>query len=429
MIKLLGRESLIRAVSRFEVLRVRDLRFVFGATLASSLGDGIVSVALAFAVLDLTGSAADLGIVFAARAIAQVAMMLIGGVAADRVSRRSVMITADLARFGSQVAIGVLLASRHATIAELAVSQVLLGIGSSFFVPASSGLIRTVAGEHAQEANALWTIAGAGARLLGPALGGLLVVTTGPAWAMILDGFSYLISAVLLLGIGRTLTSLRRDTDAPSFWVDMLGGFREVRSRTWLWSLIVNMAVGNILFTAWPVLAPLICKRYYSGAPAYAALGVAWTAGMLAGGTLVLWTKPRYLLRVAMLASIPWTVPGILLGLRLPIYVIAAFQFIAAAGISVEGSLFWTAMQQSVPAEATSRVTSWDYAATMSIMPLGYLLVGPLEKAIGATTALVACSAAVIVVTSTCFVVRDVRTLERELPEAAGAGHAGVAGA
>jgi MFS family permease len=409
-----SRESLARAVKRFEVLGLRDLRFVFGATLASNLGDGIVSVALAFAVLDLTGSATDLGIVLAARTVAQVSVMLVGGVVADRVSRRAVMIAADLGRFASQAAIGVLLATDHATVAELAISQVLLGIGSSFFIPASSGLIRTVAGEHAQEANALRTISGSGASLLGPALGGLLVVTTGPSWAMLLDGASYLLSAALLAGVGRTLATLKRDTDAPSFLADMLGGLREVKSRTWLWSLIMNMAVGNILFTAWPVLAPLICKQHYGGAGAYAALGVAWTAGMLTGGGLLLWVRPRHLLRVAMLASLPWTVPGILLGVQLPIYVIVVFQFIAAAGISVEGSLFWTAMQQSVPAEATSRVTSWDYAATMSIMPLGYLLVGPLESAVGSTTALIACSAAVIVVTSCSFAVRDVRMLERQ---------------
>lgn len=423
MTRRLSRASLSRAARRFEALRLRDLRFVFGATLASELGDGIVSVALAFAVLDFTGSATDLGIVLAARTVAQVSVMLVGGVVADRVSRRSVMIAADAGRFGSQVAIGVLLATHSANVLELAASQVLLGIGSSFFIPASSGLIRTVAGEHAQEANALRTISGSGASLLGPALGGLLVVTTGASWAMVLDGISYLISATLLSGVGRTLATLKRDAGAPSFLADMIGGFREVRSRTWLWSLIVNMAVGNILFTAWPVLAPLICKRHYGGAPAYAALGVAWTAGMLAGGTLLLWIKPRYLLRVAMLASVPWTVPGILLGLRLPIYVIVVFQFIAAAGISVEGSLFWTAMQQSVPEQATSRVTSWDYAATMSIMPLGYLLVGPLEKALGTATALIGCSVAVIVVTSTCFAVRDVRMLERQpAGEPAGAG-------
>src|SRR5579875_895176 len=113
---LISRGGLARALKPLEVLRFRDLRFVFGATLASNLGDGIVSVALAFAVLDLTGSATDLGIVLAARAVAQVVVMLIGGVVADRVSRRSVMIAADLGRFGSQVTIGVLLATRTATV-------------------------------------------------------------------------------------------------------------------------------------------------------------------------------------------------------------------------------------------------------------------------------------------------------------------------
>jgi MFS family permease len=424
-----SRESLSRVAQRFEVLRLRDLRFVFGATVASNLGDGVVTVALAFAVLDLTGSATDLGIVLAARTAAQVSVMLIGGVVADRVSRRSVMIAADLGRFASQIVIGVLLVTKHASVLELAVSQVVLGIGSAFFIPASSGLIRTVAGEHAQEANALRTISESGAGLLGPVVGGLLVATSGPSWAMIVDGVSYLLSALLLSGVGKTLATLARDTDAPSFLVDMIGGFREVRSRTWLWWLIVNMAIGNILFTAWPVLAPLICKKHYGGALAFAALVVGWTAGMLAGGTLLLWIRPRYLLRVAMLASIPWSVPGILLGLHLPIYVIVVFQFIAAAGISVEGSLFWTALQQAVPAETTSRVTSWDYAATMSLMPLGYLLVGPLEKALGAATALIGCSAAVIVVTSTCFVVRDVRLLERRPPAESGFAEADVASA
>ena len=390
---------------------------MFGAALASNLGDGVASIALAFAVLDLTGSAADLGIVLAARTAAQVTVMLIGGVIADRVSRRAVMIVADLGRFGSQVTIGILLATGHASVAALALSQVLLGIGSSFFIPASSGLIRTVAGEHAQEANALQSIAGSGASLLGPALGGLLVVTVGSSWAMVLDGASYLASAALLSGVGRTLATLARDSDAPSFLADMAGGFQEVRKRTWLWVLIINMAIGNILFTVWPVLAPLICKQHYSGASSYAALGVAMTAGILAGGALLLLVRPRHLLRVAMLASIPWTVPGILLGLHLPIYVVVVFQFIGALGISVEGSLLWTAIQQSVPAEATSRVTSWEYAATMALMPLGYLLVGPLEQALGSSTALIACSIAVILVTSTCFILRDVRMLERLPPE------------
>jgi hypothetical protein len=266
------------------------------------------------------------------------------------------------------------------------------------------------------EANALKTIAGSGAALLGPAVGGVLVVTIGPSWAMLIDGVSYLVSAALLSRVGETLAMLKREADLPSFLTDLRGGFREVRSRTWLWSLIINMAIGNILFTAWPVLAPLICKRHYGGAAAYAALTVAGAAGMLAGATIVLRSKPRYLLRVAMLASLPWTLPGVLLGLHLPIYVVIVCQFLAALGITVEGTLLWTTMQQEVPERAMSRVTSLEYAASTSVMPLGYVLIGPLQKALGTSTTLIGCSFAVIVVTSICFIVRDVRMLESRPP-------------
>jgi MFS family permease len=76
-------------LDRFAVLRLHDLRFVFGATVVSSFGDGVVTVALAFAVLDLTHSATDLGLILAARTITQVVLMLAGGVVADWMSRRS----------------------------------------------------------------------------------------------------------------------------------------------------------------------------------------------------------------------------------------------------------------------------------------------------------------------------------------------------
>src|SRR5579875_1238091 len=155
----LKRGRAARITQRFAALRLRDLRYVFGATFVSGLGDGIVSVALAFAVLNLTHSATDLGIVMAARLIASITVTFVGGVVADRVSRRGVMIAADLVRLVSQVAIGVLLISRQATLLEIVLSQIVLGAGTSFFWPASSGLVQAVSGQYAQEANALKTIA------------------------------------------------------------------------------------------------------------------------------------------------------------------------------------------------------------------------------------------------------------------------------
>lgn len=113
----------MRWPARLPVLRLHDLRYVFSASVVSQFGDGVVTVALVFAVLDLTGSASDLGIVIASRTVAQVLALLFGGVVADRTSRRGVMMAADLTRFCGQGAIGGLLLSHHATVAEIALSQ------------------------------------------------------------------------------------------------------------------------------------------------------------------------------------------------------------------------------------------------------------------------------------------------------------------
>jgi MFS family permease len=402
-----------RTRGRLGVLHLRDLRYVFGSTLVSSLGDGIVGVALAFAVLDLTHSATDLGIVMAARTLTIVAIGLIGGVVADRLSRRTVMMAADLVRFGGQVAIGALLLSGHATVLEIVVSQVLVAGGTAFFEPAAMGMIQATAGEHMQEANALKTIATSSTGLIGPAIGGALVATVGSSYALMADGASYLLSALLLAQVSRTAHALAdRDTEAPTFLADLRDGYREVSSRRWLWTMILNMAIGNMLLSAWPVLAPLICKQHYGGAPAYALLNIVWAVGMLAGGTVLLRFKPRYLLRTGMLAFLPAVLPGIALGLHAPIYVVAALQFVSGFGMTVDNALWWTAMQQHISPDAISRVSSFDWVGTLAIAPIGYALVGPLSEAIGVSAAIIACSGAVLAVTTIALMVKDIRMLE-----------------
>jgi MFS family permease len=402
-----------RIGQRFAVLRPRDLRFVFGSTLVSGLGDGIVGVALAFTVLDLTHSVTDLGVVMAARTVTMIVLMLFGGVVADRMSRRTVMMASDLTRFVSQLAIGGLLLAGDATLLEIIASQVLVAAGNSFFQPASSGLIQATAGEHAQEANALRTVAISGSGIAGPAIGGALVATLGSSYALIADGVSYLLSAMLLAQVrGAARVVLDRDVQAPTFAADLRSGFHEFASRRWLWAMTVNMAIGNLLMAAFPVLAPLICKQHYGGAPAYAALSVTAAVGMLVGGTSLLRFKPRYVMRFGIIAFLPVLLPGILLGLHAPIYVVGFFQFLSGAGMTIETALWWTAMQENIPPDAMSRVSSYEWAGTLAVMPIGYALVGPLADALGVSTAIIACSAGALIVTVMALFVRDIRMLE-----------------
>lgn len=401
-----------RGFGRLAVLHIRDLRCVFTSTLVSDLGDGVVTVALAFAVLDLTGSVTDLGIIMAARLIAQVVVMIIGGVVADRVSRRTVMVAADLVRFVGQAAVGVLLVSGHATVFELAVSQVLVGAASSFFIPASTGLLQTVAGDHVQEANALNVIASSGSSMLGPVIGAALVNTVGADWALILDGASYLASALFLAGMSSTAAAaIQRSAEPATVLADIRGGFNEVASRKWLWSTIIRFSFANMFSCTFPVLAPVICKYHYGGAAAYSSLWVFFAIGMLLGGSSLLKFKPEYPLRVGLTIGAPALASGIALGVHAPIYIVDFLQVTAGIGMTTSNALWWTAMQENVPAEAMSRVIAYEYASTLSLAPVGAALAGPLSHALGVSPALIACSVASITINATALLVRDVRML------------------
>lgn len=402
--------------ARLAVLRLHDLRYVFSASVVSQFGDGVVTVALAFAVLDLTGSASDLGIVIASRTVAQVSALLFGGVVADRSSRRAVMMAADLTRFCGQVAIGALLLSHHATVAEVALSQALVGAASGFFDPASQGLIPAVAGEHLQKANALQGIAGAGSGILGPAVGGALVVAFGPSWALVVDGATYMASALLLSRVSRSAAVvMTRGAESSSFIADLRGGFREVSSRNWVWVLIITFAFGNAMLGAFQVLAPLICKQHYGGAPAFALLNVLFATGALIGGATLLQLRPRRPLLIGVLMCVPMGLAGIMLALHMPLIAVVPFQLAAGFGPIGFNTLWWTTLQQRIPPEAISRVISYDYAGSYALQPIGYLLAGPIAVGIGLSPAMIVCAAVGMMVIASSLLARDVRTLRSEV--------------
>jgi MFS family permease len=410
----LGLSRTARVAGRFAALRVRNLRIVFGATFVSGLGDGIVAVALVWAVLDRTHSPSDLGIVLAAKLIASVVVTFVGGVVADRVSRLRVMIGADLIRLGSQGIIGVLLITGHATLFEIIVSQVVLGAATSFFWPASSGLVQTVSGDYAQEANALKTIAGSGSALLGPTIGAALVFGVGAPWAMVCDGVSYLLSALLLSGVSiAALTEFERNRERSSFLAEMRGGLREVTSRRWLSAEIVYMCLGNVLAASFPVLAPLICRQHYGGVAAFASLSVVFAVGMLVGGASLLRFRPRYPLRAGVLAYTPAMLPGVALGLHAPLVLVDFLQFVMGIGTTMSNTFLWTALQEQIPAEAMSRVSSFEYGGSLSVMPIGYAMAGPLAVALGAGPALIVMCGTAVLLNPLVLLVGEVRNLTR----------------
>jgi MFS family permease len=223
----------------------------------------MVGVALAFAVLNLTGSPADLGYVLAARSIPMVAGLLIGGVIADRLPRRRIMVTADLARFLGQATMATLLISGHARIWELAALQVLHGAAAATFNPASTGLIPSiVTSGRLQQANALRGLAISIGGIAGPIMAGVLVAASSPGWAIAADAATFAISAIMLT---RLRPPAHKPPPAQSFIRDLREGWSEFSSRTWVWTIVTAASLTNMLFAAFLVLGPAISKHSLGG--------------------------------------------------------------------------------------------------------------------------------------------------------------------
>ena len=393
--------------SSLEVLRLRDFRLVFGASLVSLLGDGIVPVALTFAVLDLTGSATDLGIVFAARTLALVGSLLLGGVVADRVGRRTVMIGADLVRLVAQAAIGVLLFTGCAAVWELASSQAVLGAATGFFNPAASGLMPAVAGERLQQATSLRGMAMAAGNIAGPALAGALVLASSPGAALLLDAGSYGASAMLLM---KARADVR--AGAPQRFVrDLRDGFAEFRARTWVWATIGAASIANAVAVAFPILGALTAKRALGGAGAWALILSFQGIGALVAGMVLLRFVPRRPLLVATLVGLLPALPELLLAIpaALAVIVLAA----VASGIGGMGfnTLWETTLQQHIPDAARSRVSSYDWFGSLAMQSAGFALIGPFAAAVGSSTALLVCGLLDVAVISALLRVNDIRTL------------------
>lgn len=395
-------------VAGLDVLRLRDFRLVFAAALVSFVGDGMVPVALSFAVLDLTGSATDLGLVLAASSVSLVGSLLVGGVVADRVSRRTVMIAADLVRLIGQGVTGLVLVTGHATVTELAVLQACRGAASGFFYPASSGLMPMVAGEWLQEGNSLRGMAMAAGNIAGPAIAGVLVVATSPGVALLIDAGTYGVSALLLARVRR---DVRGGSPPRRFVADLRDGFAEFRARTWVWATIAAMSVINMVAVAFPVLGALTAKRQLGGAGAWALILVGQGVGWLIAGIILLRLKPRRPLLTGLLVGLVPALPMFLLGVPAPLALIVIAALVGGAGNMMFNTLWETTLQQHIPEAARSRVSAYDWFGSLALESLGFALIGPFAAAVGTSTALYVCAGVDVAVVAVLLGVRDIRAV------------------
>jgi MFS family permease len=374
-------------VSRLGALQERQFRLLWLGQTTSAIGDSVIYVALPFAVIQIGGGAAELGLVLASFTLARASFIVVGGVWADRLPRRLVMLTCDAVRAAVQAAVAVALLTGVMEIWMFVVTSALFGAAQAFFTPASTGLVpETISNARLQQGNALLKISEGAANIGGPALSGVLVAVFEPGVVYAIDSLSFAVSAVFL---ARLRLKPREPSPRQHFLADLFDGAREAWSHIWLRVGFLAAAVANVGIGIMFVLGPLIAADELGGATAWGIILTGGAVGGLLGGLLALRFRPRRPVPLAMVAWSLGALPLLALVPPLPALVIALGSTLFAAGIVFGNAIWETLQQREIPQERLSRVNSFDWMVSLIFMPVGQALAGPLAEVVGEETVLV----------------------------------------
>ena len=430
-------------MSTFGPLRHPAFRLLLAGRTISSLGNTFAGIALAFAVLDLTGSATDLGLVVGARTLVNVLFLLFGGVLADRLPRHLLMVGSSVTAALTQGAVAGLVLTHTATIPLLIALSAANGMVAALALPASAALLpQTVPADERQQANALGRLLGNASSIIGAPVGGVVVAAVGPGWGIAADAASFAIAALCfslvrvpavkretpkpaeaesaeaLIGAEQT-PGVAAGEGRPSIFADLRTGWTEFSSRTWLWVIVAGFGVFN---AAWSgsigVLGPVVADETF-GRRAWGFILAAETAGMIVGGLIAMRIRVRRLLYFATASCALLALPALTLGLYPHVAALLVAGFVAGVGLEQFGVGWETTMQEHVPADRLARVYSYDMLGSFLAMPVGQVLAGPAAQAFGVRTALI--GAAVLMALAVVFMLgsRDVRHLQHRLPSKA----------
>ena len=282
-------------------LRHRDFRLLWTGLAISLIGDGLWVIALAWQVIELGGGPAQLSIVATAWSAGLIAFVLVGGIVADRVSRRAVMLVADLARAAVVLLTAALSLSGAIEIWHLAVAGFLVGAGESFFIPAYTAVLpRLLPDDQLLAANGLeGMVRPLAAWAIGPGVGGVIIAALSPGAAILAAGLTWVFSASCLALIRSPTAPDRSEQQASTAFADLRVGWAYVKRTPWLWATLL-FAIIAVLFSAGPieVLAPFaVSERAGSDSSGYGVLMAAFGVGSVIGA-LVISSRPmprRYL--------------------------------------------------------------------------------------------------------------------------------------
>lgn len=377
----------------FRTFTHRSFVLLWSGQTVSRLGDSFYTIALAWWVLQKTGSATAMGGVLICSTLPMILCLLFGGIAVDRFPRIHLMLASDLLRGSVVVLISGLAFFQWLQLWHILVLSALFGVVDAFFYPAARAIVSDlVPTELLPAANSLGSLSTDGAMFIGPAIAALIIALGGTSLAFALDGLSFLIS-VACLGALPHVPVLRQPAEKDAGVVqDISKGIMTVLHSPWLWVTLVIASVSTI-FLVGPTEAalPLLVKQRFGEQVGFFALLTSLSAlgSILAAFLLGQFKRLR---RRGLLTYGSWLLASLALlaiGLPLPIVGMSVAFFIQGASFAVLGLAWVNSLQEFVPADLLGRVSSIDYLVSSALMPLGYGLAGIAADHLGASVVFV----------------------------------------
>jgi len=380
----------------------------------SNVGNGVSPIALAYGVLNLPNATGrDLSIVMAARFFPLLTFMLFGGVIADRFQRNRLVGGSDmLGSFLAAISALSLIAGFSSTWL-LALMGGLFGVLNAIWWPAMSGVLPEILPkEKLQEGNAVIGLMTNIGYIIGTLAGGILVSAVGAGWGLLVDAISFFVAGAIVWSLP-LIGKIKEKS--PGIFHDLVVGWREFISRSWVIAMVISFALINMAFESMlSVLGPLNFNDPVSGPRQWSYNLAGLSVGMLLGGIWAMKIKiarPLYLAMILIAISAIWDF-SLALSFSLPISVLASLF----SGISVEIFLVtWnTSLQSHIPEESYSRVSSYDTLGSYGIAPLGIVAAGPLAMHFGVHQVLFATGGITLITSIASLLVPSVRNLRND---------------
>lgn len=396
----------------FSPLRNSNFAWYYASRFADTLGTMMASVALAFAVLDISDSATALGQVLAAHSIPLVVFLLFGGVIADRFPRALVLQASNLVAAFTQGVMAFLVISGQAEVWMLIVLAAVNGTADAVGFPAMASMVpQLVRRDQLQSANALLSLSRGGLTIVGPTLAALLVVTVGSGWALAANALMWLVSAILLTPV--KIPARARKEEVSSTLQDLREGWSLFIGTTWLWVVVLAFGFLNAIHVgAWFTLGPALAKDTI-GEQGWGFVLSAESVGLLLMTLIMLRVPMKRPLLYGMLGCAFMGIPMVVLGVQPHLLTLVIVTFVAGAGIEVFSMGWNLAMQENIDDDMLSRAYSYDALGSFVAIPIGQLAYGPLGEAFGYRDVLVVSGIAYAAIAILALASRSVRDLER----------------